>query len=157
MHTFPELELAYTAVARFASSIRHQMQKNISFISIGSTIGLVVLILLTFRSAKQLFIAMVPLLLGLWNALGLCLLIFGELHAFTLVFGASLVGVCIDYSLFYFAHHRIAHEWESRRTMRNILPALGLGALTTVMSYLGLGLTPLVGLRQIAVFASCCF
>src|SRR5205823_1022233 len=37
-HTFPELELAYTAVARFASSIRHQMQKDISFISIGSTI-----------------------------------------------------------------------------------------------------------------------
>jgi predicted exporter len=154
-HTFPELELTYTAVARFASAIRHQMQKDMSFISIGSTIGIAVLVFLTFRSVKQLFIAVMPLLLGLWNALGLSLLIFGELHAFTLVFGASLVGVCIDYSLFYFAHHRLAREWESRKTMRNILPALGLGALTTIMSYIGLGLTPLVGLRQIAVFASC--
>jgi predicted exporter len=104
---------------------------------------------------KQLFIALLPLLLGLWNALGLSLLIFDELHTFTLVLGASLIGVCIDYSLFYFAHHRMARQWQAIKTMRGILPALSLGALTTVVSYIGLGLTPLVGLRQIAVFATC--
>ncbi len=134
--TFPELELTYTAVARFASSMRNNMQKDMSFISIGSTLSIIFLIIMTFRSVKQLFIALLPLLLGLWNALGLSLLLFDELHAFTLVFGASLIGVCIDYSLFYFAHHRVARQWESIRTMLDILPALSLGALTTVMSYI---------------------
>jgi predicted exporter len=39
--------------------------------------------------------------------------------------------------------------------MRRLLPALSLGALTTVLSYMSLALTPLVGLQQIAVFSSC--
>jgi predicted exporter len=38
--------------------------------------------------------------------------------------------------------------------MRQLLPALSLGACTTVLSYLALAFTPLVGLQQIAVFAA---
>jgi predicted exporter len=153
--TFPGLELTYTSVARFAASTRSQMQKDILFISTGSIIGIAFLIITTFRSIKHLFIALIPLAVGLWSALGLSLLIFGELHAITLVFGASLIGICVDYSFHYFAHHRVSLEWESKAAMRHILPALSLGGLTTLLSYTGLGLTPLVGLRQIAVFASC--
>ena len=46
----------------------------------------------------------------------------------------------------------LAQPWESIRTMRNIFPAVGLGALTTVLSYIAIGFTPLVGLRQIVFF-----
>jgi predicted exporter len=38
--------------------------------------------------------------------------------------------------------------------MRNIFPAVGLGALTTILSYIAIGFTPLIGLRQIAFFSS---
>jgi predicted exporter len=154
-HTTPDLELTYTAVARLAASMRHHMQQDMFFISVGSTLGILLLIIMTFRSVQQLVIAFIPLVLGLWSAAGVSLLIFTELHAFTLVFGASLLGVCIDYSLHYFAYHRMARQWEPIAAMRRILPALSLGMFTTILSYIGLGFTPLVGLRQMAVFASC--
>ena len=129
MQTTPGLELTYTAVARFASSMRNEMQKDMFLISAGSTTGIIFLIILIFRSVKHLFVAFIPLIVGLWCALGFSLFIFEDLHAFTLVFGSSLIGVCIDYSLHYFAHHRVDHPWESITTMRNIFPAVGLGAL----------------------------
>jgi predicted exporter len=154
-HSAPGLELTYTAVARFAASMRHHMQKDMFLISAGSTLGILILIMMTFRSVQQLFMAFIPLVLGLWSATGLSLLIFTELHAFTLVFGASLLGVCIDYSLHYFAYHRLARQWQPMAAMQSILPALSLGMLTTLLSYIGIGFTPLVGLRQMAVFASC--
>jgi predicted exporter len=155
MHTTPGLELTYTAVARFASSMRNEMQKDMFLISAGSTTGIIFLIILIFRSVKHLFVAFIPLIVGLWCALGFSLFIFEDLHTFTLVFGSSLIGVCIDYSLHYFAHHRVDHPWESITTMRNIFPAVGLGALTTILSYIAIGFTPLVGLKQISFFASC--
>jgi predicted exporter len=155
MQTTPGLELTYTAVARFASSMRNEMQKDMFLISFGSTLGIIFLIIFIFRSVKHLVVAFIPLLVGLWSALGLSLLVFEDLHAFTLVFGSSLIGVCIDYSMHYFAHHRVAQQWEPIATMQNIFPAVGLGALTTILSYIALGFTPLVGLQQIAFFASC--
>jgi predicted exporter len=155
MQTTPGLELTYTAVARFASSMRHKMQADMFLISIGSAVGIIFLIIIIFRSLKHLFVAFIPLMVGFWSALGLSLLIFEDLHAFTLVFGSSLIGVCIDYSMHYYAHHRVAQQWQPIATMRHIFPAIGLGALTTVLSYIGIGFTPLVGLQQIAFFASC--
>jgi len=152
--TFPGLELAYTAAVRFASAMRSHMQRDMFFISIGSTVGFIILMIVVFRLVKPLLLAFIPLILGFWNALGLSLFIFEGLHAFTLVFGSSLIGVCVDYSMHYFAYHRLSPKWEPITTMWRIFPALSLGALTTILSYISLGLTPLVGLRQIAVFAS---
>ncbi|MDH3602526.1 MAG: MMPL family transporter [Candidatus Tectomicrobia bacterium] len=153
--SWPEIQLTSTSVAHFASATRQRIHTDIARISLGSILGVVLLTLSTFHTLKHLALALLPIGAGIWSALGITLWIFGELHALTLAFGASLIGICIDYSFHYFAHHRMAASWRPQRTMRRLLPALSLGALTTVLSYLGLALTPLVGLRQIAVFASC--
>lgn len=153
--TWPNLKLMSTSVARFATASRKSIHRDIALISIGSLLGVTLLTISTFRTLKHLLLALMPLAVGIWSALGLSLWLFGEIHALTLTFGASLIGICIDYSFHYFAHHRVATQWHATQTMRQILPALGLGALTTVLSYLSLALTPLVGLQQIAVFASC--
>lgn len=155
LRTWPGLQLTSTSVARFASATRQRIHTDITRISLGSILGVVFLTLGTFRSFKHLVLALLPIVAGIWIALGISLWLFGALHALTLAFGASLIGVCIDYSFHYFVHHRMAGSWRPRRTMRRLLPALSLGALTTVLSYLSLALTPLVGLQQIAVFSSC--
>lgn len=152
---WPDIQLTSTSVARFASATRQRIHTDIARISLGSILGVVLLTLSTFHTLKHLALALLPIGAGIWSALGITLWLLGELHALTLAFGASLIGICIDYSFHYFAHHRMAASWRPQRTMQRLLPALSLGALTTVLSYLGLALTPLVGLRQIAVFASC--
>jgi predicted exporter len=153
--TAPALDITHVSMARFAASARQQMQRDILLISIGSMLGILCVVVGTFRAVTHLVLALVPLAIGLWCALGLSLLLFGELHALTLVFGASLIGIYIDYSFHYFAHHRMTPQWQPQQAMRALIPALSLGALTTLLSYAGLGVTPLVGLQQIAVFASC--
>jgi len=153
--TWPGLDVSCTSVVRFAGATQKTIKRDIALISIGSVLGVTLLIMGTFQTWRHLVLALMPIVLGIWSAVGITLWLFGSLHALTLTFGASLVGICDDYSFHYFAYHRVATRWCAQRTMRHLLPALSLGALTTILSFLGLAFTPLVGLRQIAVFASC--
>lgn len=153
--TWPGLEVTCTSVIRFAGATQKTIKRDIAFISIGSILGVSLLILGTFQTLRHLVLVLLPIAIGIWSAVGITLWLFGNLHALTLTFGASLVGICDDYSFHYFAYHRVAAPWHAHRTMRHLLPALSLGALTTMLSFLGLAFTPLVGLQQIAVFASC--
>lgn len=152
---WPGLEVTGTSAIRFAAATQQTIARDIALISIGSTLGMTLLILGTFQTFKHLALALLPIVIGIWSAVGICLWLFGSLHTLTLTFGASLIGICDDYSFHYFAYHRVAPLWHPQQTMRRLLPALSLGALTTVLSFLGFALTPLVGLRQIAVFAAC--
>lgn len=153
--TWPGIEVSSTSVVRFAGATQKTIKRDIALISIGSVLGVSLLILGTFQTWRHLVLALFPIALGIWSAIGITLWLFGSLHALTLTFGASLVGICDDYSFHYFAYHRVATSWCAQRTMRHLLPALSLGAFTTVLSFLGLAFTPLVGLQQMAVFASC--
>ena len=65
-------------------------------------IGIVALILLTLGSIRYLWVALIPIFVGVLGGLVVCLLVFSKLHVITVVFGASLVGVCIDYCLHFF-------------------------------------------------------
>jgi predicted exporter len=92
--------------------------------------------------------------MGLLFAFTLSQLIFEKIHFLTLVFGASLIGVCVDYSFHFFAKHLFAEKtWNSRQAMITILPALVTGAFTSALGYLGLASTPFPGFHQIAVFS----
>jgi predicted exporter len=153
--TWPGLDVSCTSVVRFAGATQKTITRDIALISIGAILGVTLLILGTFQTLRHLVLALAPIVLGIWSAVGITLWLFGSLHALTLSFGASLVGICDDYSFHYFAYHRVATRWCAQKTMRHLLPALSLGALTTILSFLGLAFTPLVGLQQIAVFASC--
>ena len=153
--TWPDLVVSSTSVVRFAAATQKTMIRDLTLISIGSLLGVAILTLATFRTLKHLLLGLLPIVLGIWSAVGISLWLFGNLHALTLTFGASLIGICIDYSFHYFAHHRVSSAWHAQQTMSRLLPALSLGALTTILSYLSLAFTPLVGLQQIAVFASC--
>ena len=151
----PQVEVLTTSVARFASAARRGMEQDMNRIGLYSTLGILFLVLVVFRSLKHLLLTLVPLAVSIWCALGLSLAVFGELHAVTLVFGASLTGVCVDYGNIFFTHHRMSPSWDAVKTMRGLLPALWLAALTTIISFAALAFTPLAGLRQIAFFSSC--
>ncbi len=153
--TWPGLDVSCTSVVRFAGATQKTITRDVALISIGSILGVTLLILGTFQTWRHLVLALAPIILGIWVAVGVSLWWFGTLHAMTLSFGASLVGICDDYSFHYFAYHRVATPWYAQKTMRYLFPALSLGALTTILSFLALAFTPLVGLQQIAVFASC--
>lgn len=132
-----------------------QAQQEISTVGLGSILGILLLLILVFRSPLLLLLAFVPVAFGVLLGLVACYWIFGSVHVIALVFGASLVGVAIDYALHFFTHrHAAAKQWSPTSGMQYLLPALTLGLLSSVMAYLSFMLAGFPGFSQIAVFSA---
>ncbi|GEM_PF-416026 len=155
--TQPELSLMQSGVGRFALQAEAQIRGDITRISILSTLGVIALFLLLFRGPRLVFLSLVPLAAGVLSATAVSLLLFTKIHGLTLAFGASLIGICIDYPVHLFNHHVLtggAETGGAAATAKRIRPGLILGAATTVAGFVGLGWTSFPGVREIAVFAA---
>lgn len=150
----PAIRLYATGTALFAASGSREAQHEIHTIGVGSTLGLFILILVGFRSPRPLLTEVLAVGAGCLCAFLATHLVFGEVYLITLVFGASLIGVSLDYSLYYLSAQAGQPDTTSVATLRRLMPGLFLGLLTTIAAYLCLALTPFPGLRQIAVFAA---
>lgn len=151
MSHHPDTTLMRSGLVFHAAAGAEQAKREITTIGLGALTGLIIILLAVFRSPRVLLHLLLPLATGLLFALPLTLLIFGRLHLLTLAFGASLIGIAIDYAL-HLQCHRASQD--SRWPIRSLLPGLTLGLISSLMAYLAQALTPLPGLRQMAVFAA---
>jgi predicted exporter len=104
---------------------------------------------------RPLSLIIVSILAGCLVALAVTLSVFGFVHLFTLVFGASLIGVSVDYSFHYVADDAFGGaDWTPRRGLDNIFMGITLGLITSILAYLALTVAPFPGLQQLAVFSS---
>ncbi|MBB5017436.1 putative exporter [Chitinivorax tropicus] len=149
----PSIELLSAGVLLHAAAAAEQANDEISTIGLGSLLGILLLMWLAFRSMRPISLVVLTLATGLLGALSVSALFFDRIHLITLVFGASLIGVAEDYGIHYVST-RIGDATHPLRTMQRLLPGLALAMLTTVVGYIGLGLTPFPGLRQMAVFSA---
>jgi len=139
----------------YAQAGTQQAQSEISTVGLGSMLGIIALLLVVFRSWGLLVLAFVPIVAGLALGLALCHWLFGQIHAVTLVFGASLVGVGQDYALHFFSLRQSSGpHWQPERGLRELLPALSLGVLISAAAYFSFSLAGFPGLTQVAVFSS---
>ncbi|MAZ66769.1 MAG: hypothetical protein CMF25_06630 [Kangiellaceae bacterium] len=150
---FPGMQLYSAGVVLHAASHIAQAKWEISTVGTGSMIGVLMLILIAFRSIRPLVLALLPIGLGVVGAFTLTHLVFGEVHLLTLVFGASLIGISIDYTFHYLADYYHQRPEARYQVIRHIFPAITIGMLTTVVGYLGLIIAPFPALRQMAVFS----
>lgn len=139
--------------AEAARRARAEIQRVGSF----SMAGVALMILLTFRSPRPLLLSVLVLGSGALAALTACHLIFGSVTLIALVFGSGLIGVAVDYSTHFLAdqfRRPAGGTWTGRQALRHVGPAIAIGMGCAVLGYLSLGLTPLPGLRQMAVFSA---
>lgn len=147
----PETTLRRSGLIFHAAVGARQARSEITTIGLGALAGLLGMLLVVFRSLRAIAQMLLPLATGLLLALPLTLLLFGRLHLLTLAFGASLIGIAIDYAL----HLQCRRAVQGRRfRLRALLPALALGLASSLVAYLAQALTPMPGLRQMAVFAA---
>lgn len=148
-----DLSFHSTGVIRYAAAGGEAAESEISTIGVGSLLGVILLFILAFGSVRPLLLGLLPILIGLLAALLACFTVFGRVHLITLGFGASLIGICIDYTFHYYCE--LGSEGKTpQQVMRSILPAISMGALTSIMGYLGLFVAPFPGLRQMALFSA---
>jgi predicted exporter len=119
-----------------------------------SILGILIVILLIFRSITPVLGSLVTIILGLTVGFSLTLLIFGQVHIITLVAGGSLIGISIDYSSHFFADvFRQKNGWSPSVALDHIWQGIFLGLITSVLAFSALLIAPFPGLKQLAVFS----
>ncbi|WP_426399095.1 MMPL family transporter [Ralstonia sp. R-29] len=152
--SFPDVTLVRTGAVFYAAAARNASEQELHRIGIVSTVGIALLMLWVFRSPRYLLLGFVSTGIGIVFALAATLLVFGKLHLLTLVFGASLIGEAVDYSIQYFVSHLGAEAGQdARRSARDVRPALLVALATSLLGYAILVGVPFPALRQIACFA----
>jgi predicted exporter len=151
---YPEARLLRTGILFYAADARQSAEREANLISILSIVSIILLYGLVFRSVRHLMLGLACVTAGFVCAMAVCLLVFGKLYLLTLVCGASVLGVAVDYAFLYFAYQVGAGErWEPLGFLRRLLPALSIGFATTALGYSALLVAPFPGMRQIAVFS----
>lgn len=152
--SFPDVSVARTGAVFYAESARSASEHEVHLIGVASLCGIALLMMWVFRSPRLLLLGFVSTALGIVCALAVTMLVFGKLHLLTLVFGASLIGEAVDYSIQYFVVYLGAgRDWDARRGARAVRPALTVALTTSLLGYAILMWVPFPALKQIACFA----
>ena len=148
----PSIRLYRSGIVFYAAEAAKNSKQDISMISLGSSLGVLILLTLAFPSPRTLIIPLLSIVFGIAFAFAATHSIYSSLHILTIVFGASLIGIVIDYAIHYFFHWHTAKSPDKRQ---GLYRALSLSLITSSIGYGALGLSDLVSLQQIAVFS--CF
>ncbi|MEX6501401.1 MMPL family transporter [Pseudomonas zhanjiangensis] len=127
--------------------------REIGWIGGGALLGTLLLLLLAYRRPRVL-LGLLPVGVALLAGSAACVLLFGQINALTLVLGASLIGVTVDFPQHYLSKSWGAGAWRSWDALRATLPGLSLSLTTNLIGYLALAFTPFPALTQVAVFSS---
>ncbi len=146
--------LEMTGVPIFAAATQTMIQTDIQQVSLLSTIALILLFLVLFRSFKVLFWVSSLLLFVISVALLTTQLIFGSVHGMTIAIGSTLIGICIDYPIHAIVHAQGSEPQHRLQSIKTIFPSLAMGALTTLIGYIALGISGYPGFQQVAIYAS---
>ncbi|WP_038173295.1 MMPL family transporter [Vibrio pacinii] len=150
-----QADIDHTGVLFYAEFGTQSAKSEISTIGLFSLLGVVILIIAVFRSPVPLILALLSIGVGLLSALAITTWLFGTVHLFSLVFGASLIGVSIDYAFHYLTERLAAgNQWDSRQGLKHIFAAITMGLVTSLIGYLGMLIAPFPGLQQLALFSS---
>ena len=152
---YPQAQLLSRGTVFYSDYASQQAKQDISTLGVATILGVILLIVVVFRSLRPLLLCLISIGIGALAGTVATLMIFGELHLMTLVMSMSIIGISADYTLYYLTE-RMVHgaqdsPWQSLEKVRN---ALLLALLTTVAAYLIMMLAPFPGIRQMAVFAA---
>ncbi|HEX7341993.1 MAG TPA: MMPL family transporter [Rhodanobacteraceae bacterium] len=141
-----------TGAALFAEAARHEAQHESIWLSVTSTLLIMILIAIVYRSLAPHVLGFLQLGASVVAGGAAVIAVFGSIHILTLVFGTTLLGIAIDYAFLYFSEYWFGHS-PPEAVMRKIRAGLGIGLLTGVLAFACMALTGFPALSQMAVFS----
>ncbi len=153
--SYPGTTLALAGVFPHAAAGTIAARQEVSTVGVGSLLGVMLLFVIVFRSLRPFFFAALTVIVGCIGGFAVCLAVFGQVHLMTLVFGASLVGISVDYALHYFCERLALDDTASSAlVVRRVFSGITLGLVTSIVGFVGILVAPFPGLREMAVFSS---
>ncbi|WP_428841260.1 MMPL family transporter [Cronobacter universalis] len=152
---FPHADVLSRGTAFYSDYASQQAKQDVSTLGLATILGVIALIVATFRSLRPLVLCLLSVGTGALAGSAVTLLVFGELHLMTLVMSVSIIGISADYTLYYLTERMIhGQEASAQQSMAKVGKTLLQALLTTVAAYLVMMLAPFPGIRQMALFAA---
>lgn len=153
-HEIPHdgMSLALGGAGVLAVGTNQSITQEATWLSLANTIMVSGLLITVYRSWRILALGLIPLLTGLVTGALAIRLHYGAIHAITLGFGSTLLGVAADYPNHFFTH--LNPTVSSKTTMKRLWPTLRLGLLTNIAGFGVMFFSGFRGLQEIGVFAS---
>ena len=147
------VQMLLAGIPLFAEAGATQGNSEMNSIGLGSMAGVILLVWWTLRAMRPIALIGLSLGVGCAAAVTVTVLVFGQIHMLTLVFGASLVGIAVDYGINYFGSRLVDPSVDRWLLMKDLLVGLSLALTTSVVGYAVMAVTPFPGLRQVALFS----
>src|SRR5918999_5924183 len=145
------LQLEISGAGVFAAASREAIEREAWLLSLVSATLVLLLMLRIYRRPRIVALCFVPVASGLAVGTAAVSLAFGNVHAITLGFGATLVGEAVDYPSYACLNARPGESLS--RALGRIWPTLRLAVLTTVLGGLTMLLSSFAGLAQLGLLS----
>jgi predicted exporter len=149
----PGLSFVYSGIPFHSYESSTNARREISLISTLSVLIILVIFLCVFRSALPVLASILAAAVSVLLASASALLVFREIHILSFVFGTTLIGTCVDYSIHYFVHRQARPFTEGGRIRSRILRGIAMSFISTEVCFIALLFAPFGILKQFAVFS----
>jgi predicted exporter len=148
------VQLRLSGPGVFAVAARTKIERAAVRLSIASSILVVTLLLLVYRSLPALGLGLLPVATGALVGIAAVALGFGAVHGITLGFGITLIGESVDYSIYFFVQSRQAPGSAAAGSWQQLWwPTIRLGMLTSVCGFASLLPSGFPGLKQLGLYS----
>jgi predicted exporter len=148
------VQLRLSGPGVFAVAARAKIERAAVRLSIVSSILVVTLLLLVYRSLAALGLGLLPVATGALVGIAAVALGFGAVHGITLGFGITLIGESVDYSIYFFVQSRQTQGDADASSWRQLWwPTIRLGMLTSVCGFASLLPSGFPGLKQLGLYS----
>ena len=149
-----EITLLQSGALQHATVAARKAQSEVAIFGTIATVAVLALMLVLFRDWRAPVLGLIAISAGAAAGISATHFIFGELHLVALVFGSSLIGVAIDYSMHFYADQfRAPDRWAPTDALAHVGRPILLSIGATVLGYVGLLVLPFPGLKQMALIS----
>lgn len=150
--------LLMTGPGVFAVEARDHIKQEVTRLSIVSSVLILILLALVYRSIPPLVLGLVPVASGAAAGIAAVAVGFGVVQGVTLGFGVTLIGEGVDYSIYLFVQSRSRMRAGSAGAMPDaewaaVWPTIRLGMLTSMCGFAFLLPSGFPGLAQLGLYS----
>ena len=138
--------------AVFARDAARAMHADVHRIAIVSSLLVILLLWWRFRSPLVIAAIAVPVVSSVAVAAVVVQLVFGSVHGVALGFGATMLGVSVDYPVLMIGHRKSGEAAEATRA--RIGPAFIMAVITATLGLTAMVFSGFPGLSQLGVFSA---
>lgn len=153
MQALPDVEVAITGSPVIAVGNAKQIKDDSKWAVIISVALILLLLIYSFRSARNLLLIGVSILFGWLFAMAFIAVMRTNVSLIVLGIGSIIIGIAVNYPLHFIAHHT-DHGCSRREVLKDMVPPLLIGNITTVGAFASLVPLDAPALRDLGLFAA---